>query len=250
MQAILLNIRHGGGRRAQSILEWLARRSPDVIALPEWRNNAPGAVLKAGLESRGFQTATATTNGDNGVLFAAKSPFASSCVTPLDARLGRPFSAREGCGGALLIADFGDLRILSAYFPGGKLKAAFFEICTAQVEASTVPFVLIGDINTGRSDVDVEGTGTPFDCVAEFEALPLVDLWRAQHGDTAQEWSWRSPPSPKRRSNGFRIDHAFANAAFRKKFSNIRCFYDHSPREMSITDHSALVLSASETEIG
>src|ERR1700751_3208407 len=121
MQAILLNIRHGGGRRAQSILEWLARRSPDVIALPEWRNNAPGAVLKAGLESRGFQTATATTNGDNGVLFAAKSPFASSCVTPLDARLGRPFSAREGRGGALLIADFGDLRILSAYFPGGKL---------------------------------------------------------------------------------------------------------------------------------
>ena len=173
MQAILLNIRHGGGRRAQSILEWLARRSPDVIALPEWRNNAPGAVLKAGLESRGFQTATATTNGDNGVLFAAKSPFASSCVTPLDARLGRPFSAREGRGGALLIADFGDLRILSAYFPGGKLKAAFFQICTAQVEASTVPFVLIGDINTGRSDVDVEGTGTPFDCVAEFEALRL-----------------------------------------------------------------------------
>jgi exonuclease III len=106
MQAILLNIRHGGGRRAQSILEWLARRSPDVIALPEWRNNAPGAVLKAGLEAKGFQTATAAANGANGVLFAAKSPFAPSCATPLDARLGRSFSAREGRGGALLIADY------------------------------------------------------------------------------------------------------------------------------------------------
>jgi hypothetical protein len=37
---------------------------------------------KAGLEATGFQTATATTNGANGVLFAAKRPFAFRCATP------------------------------------------------------------------------------------------------------------------------------------------------------------------------
>jgi exonuclease III len=84
--------------------------------------------------------------------------------------------------------------------------------------------------------------GTPFDCVAEFKALPLVDLWRLEHGDK-RDWTWRSPESATRRSNGFRLDHAFANAAFRERFPNIRCVYDHEPRDMKLTDHSALVLT-------
>ena len=65
---------------AVSILKWLAERSPDVIVLPEWLDNASGAAIIAGLEARGFQTATATTNGANGVLFAAKRSFTSLIV--------------------------------------------------------------------------------------------------------------------------------------------------------------------------
>jgi exonuclease III len=147
MQAILLNIRHGGGRRGQSILEWLAELSPDVIALPEWRNNAPGAVLKAGLEAKGFQTATAAANGANGVLFAAKRPFSFHCATP-------PGAAK----GALLVADLDQLRMMAAYFPQAKFKGSFFASCEAQAAAShTIPFLLLGDLHTGRNDVDVEG---------------------------------------------------------------------------------------------
>jgi hypothetical protein len=52
LDAILLNIGHGGGRKT---LEWLAERSPDMIVLPEWRDNAPGAVLKAGLSPTRFK---------------------------------------------------------------------------------------------------------------------------------------------------------------------------------------------------
>jgi exonuclease III len=239
MQAILLNIRHGGGPRAQRLLEWVTRRSPDVVVMAEWQDGAPGAVLKAGLEAKGFQTATATTNGDaNGVLVAAKRPFAFRCATPLETRERKRV---EGRGGALLVADFDGLRMLAAYFPGAQAKRPFFEACMAEAEASRgVPFVLVGDLNTGRNDLDVEGTGTPFVCADQFEELTtragLVDLWRAQHGDTAQDWSWRS------QKNGFRIDHAFANAAFRERFPGIRCRYDHEPREMKISDHSALVI--------
>jgi exonuclease III len=243
MQAILLNVQHGGGRRAQRLLEWLTVRSPDVIALPEWRDNDPGAVLKSGLEAKGFQTATATTNSDNGVLFAAKRPFASRCSTPAM----RERKRTEGRGGALLIAEFGDLRMMAAYFPGAKAKAPFFEACAAEAEASTdIPFLLLGDLNTGCNDVDKGRNGARFYCVDEFKALPLVDLWRVEHGDAATEWSWFSRKSATRRSNGFRIDHAFANVAFRERFPGIRCRYDHTPREMKLTDHNALVLSASQ----
>jgi exonuclease III len=244
MMIILLNIQHGGGTRVPSLLQWLAERWPDVIVLPEWLDNARGAVLKSGLEAKGYATATATTNGANGVLLAAKRPFASRCATP-------PMRERkrsEGRGGALLVADFGELRMLAAYFPGWQAKAPFFEACMAEAEASRgAPFVIVGDLNTGRNDLDVEGTGTPFACADQFEELTtragLIDLWRDQHGD-AQDWSWRSPRSAKRRSNGFRVDHAFANAAFQERFPGIRCRYDHEPRKTKITDHSALVLTA------
>src|SRR5262249_54283081 len=159
------------------------------------------------------------TNSANGVLFAAKRPFAFRCATPPGA-----------ANGALLVADFDQLRMMAAYFPQKKLKAPFFQFCMDEAAAShSIPFLLLGDLNTGRNDVANEANGARFDCVDQFKTLPLVDLWRAEHGDTAQEWSWYSRLSPKRRSNGFRIDHAFANAAFRQRFPDTRCIYDHAP---------------------
>jgi exonuclease III len=146
--------------------------------------------------------------------------------------------------GAMIVVDFGsECRMLAAYFPQGKAKVPFFRVCTGEADAAhNIPFVLLGDLNTGRNDADVEGRGMRFVCVDQFQELQskagLVDLWRLEHGDR-REWSWRSS------INGFRVDHAFANAAFRKKFSNIRCFYDHAPRDMKLTDHSALVLTVS-----
>lgn len=102
-----------------------------------------------------------------------------------------------------------------------------------------MPFLLLGDLNTGYNNIDVEGNGAPFSCADMFDALQtkagLVDLWRGEHGDK-QEWSWRSP------INGFRVDHAFANEAFQKCFAPIRSYYDHGPRENGLTDHSALIV--------
>jgi exodeoxyribonuclease III len=232
MQVVSLNIRHGG----RGILESLfAEHDPDVIAFSEWCPNVPGAVLKAGLEAMGFQTATSSTNGGYGVLVAAKRPFASRCCTP-----------SEAANGALLIADFDGLRMMTAYFPQKQFKRPFFASCQAQAMASnSVPFLLIGDINTGRNDIDREPNGTPFACVDLFKSLPLTDLWRAQHGDAARDWTWFSRPGRNGGSNGFRLDHAFANAAFLERFSNIRCDYDHAPRLSKLTDHSALVLTVS-----
>jgi len=87
MQAILLNIRHGGGSRAQSLLEWLTARSPDVVVMPEWRDNSSGDVLRRGLEARGLQVATATpSKRANGILLAAKRPFQlrqSHAISPI-----------------------------------------------------------------------------------------------------------------------------------------------------------------------
>jgi exodeoxyribonuclease III len=167
----------------------------------------------------------------DGVLIATKVAFQAERITPSGSDRGE-----------LLLAHIpSSLRMLAAYFPQRATKAAFFQTCiTEAANSSELPFILLGDLNTGHNGLDIEGGGAPFYCANLFEALGskagLIDLWRAEHGDR-REWTWRSP------INGFRIDHAFANAAFVEAFPSIRCRYDHHPREAGLTDHSALVLS-------
>jgi hypothetical protein len=74
---------HLARRRRQSAapFEWVTARSPDVVVMPEWRDNPSGDVLRSGLEQRGFQVATAALlkKSSNGVLLAANRPFQFRC---------------------------------------------------------------------------------------------------------------------------------------------------------------------------
>jgi len=205
-----------------------------MIVLAEWRDNASGRYIKERLESHGLFVATdcTTPSRSNALLVAANVAFETERITP-----------DRSDKGALLLAHIPvNFRLLASYFPQGTLKAPFFRACLAQAANSgTVPFLLVGDLNTGCNDADIESGGMPFFCADLFEALRLeaglVDLWRAEHGNR-REWTWRS------RVNGFRIDHAFANTAFIERFPSIRCSYDHEPRKIGLTDHSALFVTA------
>jgi exodeoxyribonuclease III len=132
------------------------------------------------------------------------------------------------------------LTILGCYFPQRMAKSPFFERCMEiALKETQQPLVMIGDFNTGRNDLDVEGSGTRFDCADQFIDLSvksgLVDLWRFRHGER-REWTWRSA------KNGFRIDHAFGNEALLRRFPNYRCEIVHEPRVSGLTDHRAVVL--------
>jgi exodeoxyribonuclease III len=233
MRIILLNVRHGGGYRAPKLLDWLTLLAADLVVIPEWRNNTPGGVIKGAFEARGYYVATqcASDIRANGILVAAKQTFRTTRITPLGTNKGE-----------LMLADFASgWSLLAAYFPQANAKIPFFMSCVDTARRfDNVPFLLLGDLNTGRNKADVEGGGVPFVCSDLFDALQtkgaLVDLWRIEHGDK-REWSWRSP------LNGFRVDHALANAAFRRRFPAMRCMYDHGPRETGLTDHSALILA-------
>jgi endonuclease/exonuclease/phosphatase family metal-dependent hydrolase len=61
----------------------------------------------------------------------------------------------------------------------GLTKPTFWKaLLTAAQERQHLPFVVMGDLNTGDSRRDCEGT--PFNCSAEFVALSetLPDAWR------------------------------------------------------------------------
>ena len=77
MKFVAFNIRHGGGSRIEKIQRVIADHNPDVLILPEFRNNAAGASLRGWLESFGHvhQAAGVTTApAHNSVLVSSRVP--------------------------------------------------------------------------------------------------------------------------------------------------------------------------------
>jgi exonuclease III len=235
IRIVSLNIQHGGGKRIARLADWLLTKKPSVVVLPEWRNNVSGQQIRERLADNGYRTGAAARAAPkvNSIFFAAKDLTQSRRVTP----------STSPAGDLVLIDLIQGIQILGCYFPQRQAKTPFFEHCIRLAKTTPdVPFVMIGDFNTGHNDLDIEGTGARFDCADLFEDLKrdakLVDLLRARHGNQ-QEWTWRSS------RNGFRIDHVFGNKAFVNRFTAFRCVIDHEPRLSGLTDHSAIVL---ETE--
>jgi exodeoxyribonuclease III len=228
---VTLNIRNGGGARVAAICEFIGSHEPEVVVLSEWRESAPGRVIKDWAESRGMVHQSNDGSTANGIFVAALKPFQTVSMTP-------PGSS----AGILLLADFQTWTLLCAYFPQLNSKAKFFSICAEIAMANAnKPFAIVGDLNTGNQLIDKSAAGTPYACAEHFDALTgeagLIDLWRHANGIDAREWSWLS-----HQKNGFRIDHAFGNEPF-LQLVQPSCVYDHYPREARITDHSALIIT-------
>jgi exonuclease III len=237
---VALNIQHGGGKRTPELIEWLRIQNANIVVLSEWRDNPRGAAIAAALKSSGYDVHSQDGVISNGVLIAAKELFDAVAVTPPDAQIG-----------VLLKAQWkGGLTVIGAYFPlKPRAKMQFFGVCMEQArQHSDAPFLLVGDLNTGCNDVDLQAGATRFPRASDFVALDsggLIDQWRRQHGQAAREYTWRS------RQNGFRIDHAFGNEAFVSRYEPLQCDYDHSTRENKLSDHSALILrSGSMRDVG
>ena len=54
--------------------------------------------------------------------------------------------------------------------------------------------LIIGDLNTGRNDLDIEGNGARFHCADQFDAMErhdgLIDLWRSMpENRESREWT-------------------------------------------------------------
>jgi exonuclease III len=225
-----LNIRAGGGQRTAAIVDYLERHDPHTLVLTEWRASAPGADILAWARARRMHVGALNDGGTaNGVLVASRARFGFESVRPDDAGTG-----------VLMLARFAAFRLLACYFPSQKQKAPYFARCAevARVQAGA-RFLLVGDLNTGNQVADrVEG-GVRYHCAEAFDDLSaqcgLHDLWRRSQGPDAREWTWLS-----HRQNGFRLDHAFANAAF-VAWARPDCRYDHAPRG-TFSDHSAIVV--------
>jgi exonuclease III len=233
MRIVALNIRAGGGQRVAALLRYLDQHDPYTVVLSEWRHGPHGIQIESWAQTRGMHHASLTDGRTaNGLFVASRTPFQTESSTP----------SCKGAG-ALMQAHFDGLSLLACYFPSLVVKEPFFARC-AEIAAENAdkPFLMLGDLNTGNQSTDREARGVRYTCAAAFDELStqhgLHDLWRHSNGSEARQWTWLS-----HRQNGFRIDHAFGNAAF-LRWANPSCRYDHTCRG-PITDHSAIIVECS-----
>lgn len=222
-----LNLRHGGGSRADKIIATLSTLTSDIIVLTEFRNNEYGETIKHALTKFGF-TNFYQTNAIaklNTVLIACRQPFQTEVFPEL---------ANHSQRVVKISSD--SFTLLGTYFPGKDDKKYVFDFLLKYInDHPNEKIIITGDINTGKHYLDENGaTFFHSNYLDKFEQLGYIDAWRYIHGNK-KEYTWYSNAG-----NGFRLDHFFVHGTLKSKIKN--CFYNHETRINKVTDHSMMTI--------
>jgi exonuclease III len=225
------NIRHGGAKSTDAIIDALKKHQADVILLTEFRNRT-APQLRQALHDLGWlhQIASNPQGNDNGLLFAAKmpilmSPEAQPC----------PVSPQRWLDIVIPSYRFKILGVHIPLEPKRDKKLFWADILAYGIRYKSTEAIIMGDFNTGLSQ-DTEAS--PFRFPEYMESLlqeGWIDAWRYLHPNT-RDFTWYSP-KPYR--NGFRLDHAFLSPSVFPQL--ITAHLAHRERLLNISDHSMLI---------
>jgi exonuclease III len=230
------NLLHGGGRRLELLAAAIVAHEPDVCVLAEARATAAPALLDRLAHAGLVHHATShMPPRQNGVLIASAVP-----ITPLeppDGEMYRQRWVRVGLPGAAF-------ELVACHVPpkisiGEDRKRAFWTTLLGYAgEALERPAMIVGDLNTGAPYRD-EHRATLYsaDQFVALNELGWIDAWRRFHGADRKEWSW---VYPRRRTYGYRLDHAFCSPPLAPRLT--ACRYSHDERERGVSDHSILLV--------
>lgn len=209
--------------RLPQVLDWLAARQPDVLALQETK--MPDAEFpRAEIEAAGYQVLYSGQKTYNGVALLSREPAGGTLVTDLP---GLDDPQRRVLG-----AQFGDVYVLDLYVPNGQevgsdkytYKLDWLEKLQAFIALQlerTPNLVVLGDFNIAPDERDVYDPAAWENSVlfspperAAFQRLldtGLVDTFRLfeQPEKTYSWWDYRM--NAFRRNLGLRIDHILAS---------------------------------------
>lgn len=229
---VSLNIRHGGGKQIGKLTARLLAYDADVLIITEFQLRK-GSGLTQALKAEGYNT-THPQNVDperNTVSIAS-----------------RPSIDREWAFDPSLdphhlwCAEIDGMNICAAYLPvNTELRMPQIESLIANASATALDLIM-GDFNTGTNELDRSPTGSAFpraEMLNQLIASGYTDLWRDAHPET-REYSYYSFKGG-RPYNGFRVDYALAAPSLVGQVK--ACEFDHAPRTLNETDHSALIIT-------
>ena len=234
----------------KGFFEWAHTQNPDILCIQELKaqeNDLDGALLSPNGYHGFFQYAQ--KKGYSGVgLYSKQKP--DSVKIGFD---NGEFDAE----GRYVEARFGNLIVISAYFPSGssaperqEAKFRFLDLFMPHIEAlkkEGLEIILCGDINIAHKEIDLKnwkGNIKNSGFLPEerewmtqlFDRVGFVDVYRHLHPTTEDEcytwWSQRGQAYAK--NVGWRIDYQIATPTIGTKAQRVEIyksekFSDHAP---------------------
>jgi exonuclease III len=220
------NILQGGGSRYLQITQQISQLKPTVVVLSEYHNNESGAMIRNALLRAGYrhQFVTQAANAENSILIASQLP----CKNEWHPNSDSLFSNN------ILSVHFDVFSIMGVYLPHKK-KHLLFDYIIDHVIASSKPYIITGDFNSGKNGLDQEGNSFWYeDKLLALEKQNYHDAFRHINGDV-KEYSWYS-----HQGNGFRYDHTYVHQSLLPIVTE--CKFIHEWRVAKYADHSPMWL--------
>jgi exodeoxyribonuclease III len=248
MKIISYNLNGIRSALSKGLTDWLTAENPDIIGLQELKAQ-PHQIDEAAFAAIGYPYCywhSAEKPGYSGVAILSKT---------------EPTNVVVGCGiaeydreGRVLRADFGDLTVLSCYFPSGAsgderqaVKMRFLadiQLFINDLRKSRPNLIILGDYNIAHQDIDIHNPKgnkktsgflpEERDWLTAWLDAGLIDAFR--HCNPAlQTYSWWSTRFKSRaQDKGWRIDYASVSPSVAPKLraarhANEAVHSDHCP---------------------
>jgi exonuclease III len=244
MRVLCWNIRAGGGTRVRGIYDQIARWSPDIVCLCEYRATPPSLVLAERLCELGLAcqetTAEFTSPRRNALLLASRWPLRRLALRRVPVEPGRWLTVEVSADRPFVLALM--------HVPNMVTRRKMVFLDAVQAVASRWrrgPAVFLGDTNCGWPGIDEErpvfGASTRL-WLDSLAAMGWRDAFRYLKADE-RFFTWYSPNA----GNGFRLDQAFLNRAMLPRLRDV-CYEwgcpaeGPVPRRDYLSDHAAMLL--------
>ena len=214
----------------KGFLDWLFDESPDILCLQETKaspKQLSEALLNPSFNGTSYKTYWSSSKkpGYSGVaIFSKEEPKNVSYidVEDIDAE------------GRVLVADYGEYSVISAYFPNSQEEGArlayklhfcenILKQCNAIVEKGN-NVILLGDYNIAHKPIDLtnpsRNEGNPGYLPEErawmdsFVEAGYVDTFRKLCTEAEQYTWWSYRFSAREKNIGWRLDYACVNSSF------------------------------------
>ena len=246
MRVVAWNIRAGGGRRARAIARQLARWSPDVVGLSEFRATVPSCDLASALAAHGLRhqltTADSRRPGVNALLVAARWPVRRVRLSADPAEPRRWLVVTVDAPVPLVV---GMMHVPNRV--SGRKYPFLAAVLSCAQRWRRGPALFVGDTNSGRRGIDEEApafNAREEGWIDDLAGCGWLDAFR-HLSPQARAYTWYSPNG----RNGFRIDQAFVNRALLPYLTEARYAWGGSAsrgRRDRLSDHAALLVDLTD----
>jgi exodeoxyribonuclease-3 len=234
----------------KGFMNWFGAQEADVVCLQETKANEEQLDLFLRNPS-GYQSFwhSAQKPGYSGTaIYSRREP------QEVIEGLGIPEIDSEG---RVLQLDFGDFRLINAYFPNSQREHTRLgykvDFCNAMLKHTESlrkkgkHVVLCGDFNIAHREIDLRNPKENVNNAGflpeerawldEFEKAGYVDTFRNFTKDPGHYTWWSYRPGVRARNIGWRLDYFWVNQEFRERLLAAR----HQPEVMG-SDHCPVVL--------